>query len=357
MVRKRPKASAEGGPETPPVSLLVMLPALNEEATVADVIGRIPRSIEGVSSVEVLVIDDGSTDDTVKLATAAGASVISHGVNRGVGAAMQTALAEAIRRRVDIAVNMDADGQFDPSHIPTLIAPVVSGRADMATASRFKDKALAPTMPFSKRMGNYGMSKLVSFLAQGQFADVSCGFRAYSREALLRLVLTGAFTYTQESFLVLAAKGMRIVEVPLKVRGVREHGQSRVASSLVRYAFRTSAIIFACVRDYRPGTVFGAVSGLLLFLSLGAGGFFIIHRIVAGHFSPHIWAGFVSAYLFALAMLIFALGQVALKVARLRIVQDQQLYILRQLEGAFPDVFSTKRSSIRREETHAEDPA
>jgi glycosyltransferase involved in cell wall biosynthesis len=313
-----------------------MLPALNEAMTIADVIGRIPRDIEGVGSVEVVVVDDGSTDETAALARKAGADVISHGVNRGVGVAIQTGLAEAIRRRVDIAVNMDSDGQFDPAGIEKLIRPVLAGKADMATASRFRDKALIPEMPVLKRYGNWGMSRLVSFLTGGDYHDVSCGFRAYSREALLRLVLTGSFTYTQESFLVLAAKGMKIVEVPLPVRGVREHGESRVASNLWRYFVRTSGIIFGSVRDYRPSSVFGTASAGLLLLSAAAGGFFVWHRIVAGQFTPHIWAGFVSAFLFGLSMLIFALGQVALMISRLRIVQEQQLYILRKLESLGP---------------------
>ena len=313
--------------------LLVMLPALNEAMTIADVIGRIPRDIEGVASVEIVVIDDGSIDDTAKLSREAGADVISHGVNRGVGVAIQTGLAEAIRRRVDVAVNMDSDGQFDPAGIVKLIHPVLTNKADMATASRFRDKALIPEMPAVKRFGNWGMAKLVSFLAGGDYHDVSCGFRAYSREALLRLVLTGSFTYTQESFLVLAAKGMKIVEVPLPVRGVREHGESRVASNLWRYFVRTSSIIFGSVRDYRPGSVFGTAAAVLLLLSAATAGFFVWHRITAGQFTPHIWAGFVSAFLFGLSMLVFMLGQVALMISRLRVVQEQQLYILRKLDG------------------------
>jgi len=111
-------------------TLLVMLPALNEAATVASVIGRIPRNIDGVGRVEVLLIDDGSTDDTVALARGAGASVISHGYNRGVGAALQTGMDEAIARRVDIVVNMDSDGQFSPENIRDLIQPILAGRAD-----------------------------------------------------------------------------------------------------------------------------------------------------------------------------------------------------------------------------------
>ena len=203
----------------------------------------------------------------------------------------------------------------------------------MATASRFADKSLVPTMPFTKRLGNAGMSFIVSKLAGKRYADVSCGFRAYSREALLKLVLTGAFTYTQESFLVLANKGMRIVEIPLAVRGVREHGESRVASNLFRYAIRTSSIIFGSVRDHRPDRFFGAASFAVVLASFGFGVFFVGHRIVVGRFSPHIWSGFVSAFLFGLAMLVFALGQVALMLARLRGVQEQQLYLLRKLES------------------------
>jgi glycosyltransferase involved in cell wall biosynthesis len=313
--------------------LLVMLPALNEAATISDVIGRIPRDIPGVTQIDVLVVDDGSEDDTAALARAAGAFVISHRMNRGVGAALQTCLAEAIRRQVDVAVNMDSDGQFDPADIAKLVLPVLSGKADMATASRFKDPAFLPSMPPAKRFGNWGMAKLISFLSGGTYADVSCGFRAYSREAMLRLVLTGSFTYTQESFLVLAAKGLRIVEVPLLVRGVREYGKSRVASNLVDYAWRASAIIFSNITDYRPATVFGFGAAGLFLLSVVTGGFFIWHRITSGQFTPHIWAGFVSAFVFGLSMLVFALGQIAQMIARLRVVQEQQLYILRSLDG------------------------
>jgi glycosyltransferase involved in cell wall biosynthesis len=324
-------AMVEGTSE--PKRLLVMMPALNEAATIAGVIERIPRRLPGISQIDVVVLDDGSTDDTAELARKAGAFVISHRVNRGVGAALQTCLAEAIRRQVDIAVNMDADGQFDPAGIAQLIVPVLSGKADMATASRFKDESLRPNMPVAKRFGNWGMAKLVSYLSRGSYADVSCGFRAYSREAMLRLVLTGAFTYTQESFLVLAAKGLRIVEVPLAVRGVREFGKSRVASNLLDYAWRASSIIFFNVTDYRPAAIFGTGAAGLFVLSALSGAFFVWHRIVSGQFTPHIWAGFVSAFLFGLSVLIFAIGQIALMISRLRSVQEEQLYILRRIEG------------------------
>jgi len=324
------QTSVEDPPAVRHQRMLVLMPALNEAATIQDVVGRVPRDLPGISEVEVVVIDDGSTDATASLARQAGATVLSHGRNLGVGAALQTGLAYALQRRADIAVNIDSDGQFDPSDIRTLAEPVLQGRADMATASRFKDRALLPQMPWVKRMGNHGMSAIVSRLCGEKFYDVSCGFRAYSRETLLRLVLTGRFTYTQETFLVLSLAGMRIVEVPIRVRGVREHGKSRVASNLVKYAYNTSGIILGAVRNYRPGPLFNTGAGLLMTAAFAFAGFFLWHRLSSGRFWPHTWAGFVSAFLFGLSLLVFTMGQVAMMVARLRFVQDEQLYLLRR---------------------------
>jgi glycosyltransferase involved in cell wall biosynthesis len=291
--------------------LLVMMPALNEEASIGAVLDRVPRQIDGVSSVEILVIDDGSTDRTVEIARSHGASVLSHGRNLGVGAALQTGLAEAIRRGVSIAVNIDSDGQFSPEDIAKLAEPVIRGRADFVTASRFKDPTLVPEMPRLKLWGNWGMSRIVSSLVRQNFADVSCGFRAYGREALLHLVLLGQFTYTQESFLVLSRHGLRMTEMPMKVRGVREHGTSRIASNLWRYAWRTVGIMYSFLRDYYPSILFNNAAALFLILSLG-------------------FAGFVSAFLFGLSAMLVALGQVAEMVARLRSVQERQLYLVRR---------------------------
>lgn len=321
---------SNAAPVPPPRRLLVMMPALNEAATLQQVISRIPRDIPGIDEVSVLVVDDGSTDDTARLAVASGASVLSHGRNRGVGAAMQSGLDEAVRRGVDFAINIDSDGQFRPEDIPTLLAPVLSGQADFATASRFADHALIPEMPAVKRFGNWGMSLLVSAIVGKRFHDVSCGFRCYSRECMLNLHLSGEFTYTQESFLAINGKGMRMVEVPLPVRGVREHGQSRVASNLWRYATRTSRIIYTWVRDYAPGMLFNTSAVVFLLVALGLAGFFFGHYFAAGAFSPHLWAGFLAAFFFGLAAFTFALGQVAIMIARLRQLQEKQLYLLRK---------------------------
>ena len=119
--------------------------------------------------------------------------------------------------------------------------------------------------------------------------------------------------------------------------GVREHGQSRIASNLFRYAWRTLGIIFSFIRDYSPGTLFNAVTTLFFVLSTAVATFFLWHRVTSGTFSPHIWAGFVAAFFLGLSLMSFGLGQVALMVSRLRSVQERQLYLVRrhlpQIEG------------------------
>lgn len=311
--------------------LVVIIPAFNEEQTVAEIIAGVPRSVDGVDGVEVIVINDGSTDATAQMAIRAGATVVSHSINMGVGAALQTGLDQAIKRGADVVVNIDADGQFSPSDIPTLVAEIISGRADMASASRFKDPALVPTMPLLKLWGNRAMSWLVSTITGRKFHDVSCGFRAYSREAINRLVLTGRFTYTQEMFIVFSFKGLSIIEKPLKVKGVRTHGQSKVASSIWRYAWRTSGIIFGCLRDYRPNFIFNTAASLSILLSFILGLFFIIHYLITGSFHPHRWAGFVATFFFFLGSLIFLFAQVAAMLGRIRFLQEEQLYLLKTM--------------------------
>lgn len=314
------------GPSTEGMYLLVAMPALNEQATISDVIRRVPCDLKGIARLEVLVVNDGSTDRTATEAESAGARVIHHDQPRGVGAAFHTALNDAIARRADLIVTIDSDGQFDPADIPRLIGPVVDGTADFTTASRFKDPALIPRMPWIKQWGNRQMSRLISRLTGSQFSDVSCGMRCYNRRAMLSLNLMGAFTYTQEVFLNLAFKGLRIVEVPTAVRGKREHGESRVAGSLWQYGLNTSRIIFRAYRDYKPLRAFGGLAVALVVPSILLGTFLAVHYLLTGRFSPHKWAGFTSVALLILALLLLHTGMIGDMLNRHRIYLEELLY-------------------------------
>ncbi len=136
------------------MKLIILLPALNEEQTIAQVIAGLPSAIHGVTEREVIVVDDGSTDATAARARAAGARVISHGWNCGLGVAFQTGVESALKAGAEVVVTIDADGQFSPADIPALVAPVLAHRADVVTASRFADVTMTPVMPWIKKWGN-----------------------------------------------------------------------------------------------------------------------------------------------------------------------------------------------------------
>jgi glycosyltransferase involved in cell wall biosynthesis len=308
-------------------TVAVVIPALNEGQAIGEVIDSIPPFVDAV-----IVIDDGSSDDTAAVARERGAEVISHGRNRGVGAAFDTGSRRVLVLRSDIMVNMDGDGQFDPSDIVKLVGPIADGKADFVSASRFKNPDLYPDMSRTKFLGNRMMSCLISRLTGRRFHDVSCGFRAYSRDALLRLNLFGDFTYTQEAFLEFAFKDVTILEVPVEVRGRREHGRSRVASNLFRYTWQTMKIIVRTMRDYRPLRLFAGVSTVLLAAGLVPAVFLAVHYGRTGTFTPHKWAGFIAGFLFILSAMSFILGFILDMFARMRANQEEILAILRKRE-------------------------
>jgi len=310
--------------------LLVTIPALDEARTVGDVIRGVPRDLPGIERVDVVVVDDGSRDDTGAVAREAGAVVLRHETPRGVGAAFGTSLRYAIDSGADLIVSLDADGQFDPADIPALIEPVLAGRADFSSASRFLDPALTPKMPAMKLWGNRRIARFVSRLAGQTFHDVSCGMRCYSRRAALGLNPIGKFTYTQEVFLNLAFKQMRIVEVPIAVRGEREFGRSRVAGSLWTYALNTAGIIFRCYRDYRPMLFFGSIASGLAAVGLALLAFLGIHYLDTGGFSPHKWAGFAGAVSITLALFVLLMGLIGDMLNRHRIYLEELLYRARE---------------------------
>lgn len=314
------------------VSLVVTIPAFNEAATVGQVIEAIPRSIEGVGRVDVVVINDGSTDNTAKAAAAAGAKVVSFTSNRGLGAAFGQGLRTALGLGADVIVNIDADGQFNPEDIPKLIGPIIEGKADMVTASRFADPALVPKMPWIKKWGNRRVANIVNNLAGQQLRDVSCGFRAYSRDAALRATLLGGHTYTHEVILDLAFRGLRIIEVPVKVAGVRKVGKSKIAGNLWKYGWHSLMIMLRAFRDYRPMRVFGGISLLFLVLALLCGGFVLCHYIRTGAFSPYIFVAFIAGGFGFIALICYITALLAGMIDRLRVLQDEQLFLLRKQE-------------------------
>ncbi len=312
--------------------IVAMIPAYNEEKTIGKVIERLPRKV-GKQKVKVLVVDDGSHDDTVRVAKKAGAdNVVSHPSNRGVGAAFKTGVKTALDMKADVMVNIDADLQFNPEDMPELVSPILDGKADMVTCSRFLDSSLEvePKMPWIKKLGNRMFTSIVSWLCGKNFTDTQCGFRAYNREALTRLSLFGDYTYTQEAFLDLLNKGMRIKEVPCKVKGKREQGKSRVLKHWYTYGFRSLYIIMRTMRDQQPMKFFGALGGLSLLLGLV--GFTELGSFLSGWFiTNRVTLIQLSALLIIIGFILLLLGLIADMLDRQRKLLEEILY--RQKNG------------------------
>jgi len=288
------------------MKLVVIIPAFNEEENIGKVIKSIPRKILGVKDVKVLVVNDGSKDNTIEIAMNAGADkIVSLRTNMGVGSAFMTGIRNAISIGADIVVTVDADSQFDSNQIPELLIPILNKQLDVVIGSRFlqgKPKGI----PKIKYMGNKIFTKIVSWSVGQKFTDTQCGFRAYSREALYNISIVNDFTYTQEVLIDLKFKKMKIGEIPVSIK-YDEKRKSRVVKSIFGYSNRVLSIILKSLIFHRPILAFG-IFGLLL---IGGGilakliTIFSVLTISAGLSTGFIILGFVSFMMGLFANVVF----------------------------------------------------
>lgn len=207
--------------------VIVFLPAYNEEESIAEVIRAIPREMAGASKVEVMVIDDGSSDSTVEEARIAGADhIISFGKNRGLGAAVREGLKESFLRGADVSVMIDADGEYPADQIPDIVTPIFDGTADYTMGSRFMGTIKG--MKFHRRMGNYFFTFLQSMLLRKWLYDGQSGMRAFSRQVLEHAEIIHDYNYAQVLTLNLVRKGFKVQEVPIQYK-VRTTGTSFIS--------------------------------------------------------------------------------------------------------------------------------
>ena len=231
------------------MKLIVQIPALNEAETIAEVVSHIPRQIPGIDVVEVLLIDDGSTDDTVAIARAAGVDyVISHTARRGLAYAYQTGIDNCLRLGADIIVNTDADHQYPGSEIPRLVAPILAKQADMVVGDR-QVQQLDHFSPLKKFLQYVG-SGVVRWASGTDVPDTVSGFRALSREAALRTFVTSDFSYTIEVLIQAGKRKLAIHHVPIKTNLVTR--ESRLFTGNWNFIKRQAATIARTYATYEP---------------------------------------------------------------------------------------------------------
>lgn len=224
--------------------IIVFLPAHNEEESIAQVIHKIPRHFHPAVEVEVLVIDDGSTDNTVALAKNAGADhLFSFKKNQGLGAAVRKGLELCVELGADIGVMIDADNEYPADQIPDLVEPILSGNADYVMGSRFLGTIKG--MRWNRRLGNYCFTLLQSILLRRWIHDGQSGMRAFSRLAMEHAEIEHDYNYAQVITLNLLRKGFRMKEIPIRYQ-VRETGES-----FIKFKAYMTSVLPAIVREMR----------------------------------------------------------------------------------------------------------
>lgn len=308
-------------------TLIVTIPAYNEEKTIGKVIREIPRKIFGIDKIFILLADDGSQDKTVERAQEAGADFIISHPNRGLALNFKMALEEALKLGADIIVNIDADGQYDSEEIPKLIKPILERRAEIVLGDRQIRKL--SWMSFGNKYGNILGSWFLRKLTGLNIIDASTGFRAFTREAALRLSVMTRHTYTHETLIQAADQDLPMAQVPVEFR--RRQGRSRLISNLRSHIFKASITIIRTFTVYKPLRVMLTLGGILFLI-----GFVLIIRFlyfwfVAGG-AGHIQSLIIASVFMMIGFQTIVLGLVASAIGWSRKLKEEILYRIKKRE-------------------------
>jgi len=313
------------------MKLIVQIPCLNEEETLPVTLADIPREIEGIDQVELLVIDDGSTDRTVEVAREHGVEhIVRLTNNKGLAAGFQAGLDACLKLGADIVVNTDADNQYRGADIPKLVAPILAGEADMVVGDR-KVGEIEHFSAQKKRLQRLG-SWVVRRLSGTEIADTTSGFRAYNREAALGLLVVDDFTYTLES-LIQAGKMLVAVD-QVEIGTNPQTRESRLFDSTGAYVRRNALSILRIYTRYEPLRVFATAGLLVVLLALVAWMPFLLDWILNGDSTGHIQSLILGAVLFIAAIQLFALGVIGDLLASQRVMTQRVFERVRRVELA-----------------------
>ena len=246
--------------------IIITIPAYNEEDTIGNVISEIKQVMDKTEyEYKIMVMNDGSTDNTANVAKNADALVYSHPYNYGLAETFRTEIEKALENNAEIIVHIDADGQYRADEIPKLIKPIENKEADLVLGSRFL--GTIEKMPVIKKLGNIAFSKVVSQISGIKITDGQTGFRAFTREIAEKITIISTHTYTQEQIIKAVRNKFKVKEVPVYF-AKRESGKSRLMSNPVEFAVRAGVNLLRVYRDYEPLKFFGLVGFALILTAL-----------------------------------------------------------------------------------------
>jgi len=305
------------------MKLVIQIPCFNEAETLAVTLAALPRQVPGFDSVEWLIIDDGSEDNTVQVARENGVDhIVRHTRNHGLARGFMTGLDACLRLGADVIVNTDADNQYNAADIPALTTPILEQRADIVVGAR-PIKTIAHFSPSKKLLQKFG-SWVVRMASKTDIPDAPSGFRAMSRVAAQNLMVFNDYTYTLETIIQAGQKNMAITSVPIRVNG--DLRPSRLVKSIPSYIKRSIGTIVRIFIIYRPVRFFGSIGLIVFGLGVLIGLWFLSHYL-RGEGDGHIQMLILASVLLVTGFQTFLVALLAdLLAANRKLLEEVRFY-------------------------------
>ncbi len=246
------------------VKLIIQIPCYNEEETLQTTLNDLPKTVNGIDEIEILVINDGSTDNSANIARNWSAKILDIKPNKGLANAFRSGLQEALQLGADIIVNTDADNQYSAKDIERLVQPILNGEADIVIGAR-DIKNVKDFSPLKKILQKIG-SAVLRLISSTRVEDAPSGFRAFSKDAALRLNVFDQYTYTMETLVQAGAKGMKVLSIPISVNPKLR--DSKLVKNMFDYIFKSMKTTIRMFIVYRPFRFFFAIASALGLIGL-----------------------------------------------------------------------------------------
>lgn len=315
------------------MKLIIQIPCFNEEQTLPQTIADLPKKIDGVDEIEYLIIDDGSSDNTVSVARELGVHhIVSFTRNKGLAKGFMAGIDACLHCGADIIVNTDADNQYSGADIEKLIRPILDKKADIVIGERPIDTTahFSPSKKFFQHLGSF----VVRVASDTDVPDAPSGFRAYSREAALRLNVTNNYTYTLETIIQAGHSKMAVSSVPIRTNP--ETRPSRLFSSMWKYMQRSASVITRSFIMYKPLQFFGTLGVILFLVGLAISVRFLV-LFFAGQGNGHVQSLVLSAVLLMMGFQTIMIGFLSDLIASNRKLLEDVQYRVRKIDTETTD--------------------